>query len=113
MHEYAVTQSILEISLRHAAGAGAKRIVEIDLAIGQLSSIVDDSVQFYWDMIADGTIARGARLRFSRIPAEMRCDQCGNTYQPDDETFDCPVCASQRVTITKGTEFLVESIEVE
>ena len=31
----------------------------IDLVVGELSSIVDDSVQFYWDLIAEDTAAAG------------------------------------------------------
>ncbi|NWG05647.1 MAG: hydrogenase maturation nickel metallochaperone HypA [Chloroflexi bacterium] len=113
MHELAVTQSILDISLRHAGEAGAKRITDINLVIGQFSSIVDDSVQFYWDIIAKETIAQGARLHFNRIPGEMTCNACGHTFRPTDETFECPACSSVTVRITKGEEFRVESIDVE
>lgn len=113
MHELAVTQSILDISLRHAQKMDAKRIVSINLVIGRFSSIVDDSVQFYWDMIAEGTIAKGAQLHFDRIPAEMKCLDCGNTFEPDDTTFACPKCLSPKVHITKGEELRVESIDVE
>ena len=113
MHELAVTQGILDISLRHAEQAHARRIVDINLVIGQFSSIVDDSVQFYWDIIAKDTIAEGAVLRFNRIPGEMTCGTCGHTFQPNDETFACPSCSSPKVRITKGEEFQVESIDVE
>jgi hydrogenase nickel incorporation protein HypA/HybF len=113
MHELAVTQSILDISLRHAQKVDAKRIVAINLVVGKYSSIVDDSVQFYWDMIAEGTIAQGASLHFERVPAEMKCQDCGKTFEPDDETFACPECLSLRVRVTKGDEMRVESIDVE
>jgi hydrogenase nickel incorporation protein HypA/HybF len=113
MHELAVTQSILDISLRHAQKVDAKRIVEINLVVGKFSSIVDDSVQFYWDMIAEGTIAQGANLHFERIPAEMKCLDCGHAFEPDDQTFTCPGCLSPRVRVTKGDELRVESIDVE
>jgi hydrogenase nickel incorporation protein HypA/HybF len=77
MHELAVTQSILEICLRHAEEANAAKITDINLIIGQFSSIVDDSVQFYWDMIADGTIATGLRAYGSRRhPQWQSADQC-------------------------------------
>ena len=113
MHELAVTQSILDISLRHAQKVEAKRIVVINLVVGKFSSIVDDSVQFYWDMIAEGTIAQGARLHFERVPAEMKCLDCGHVFEPDDKTFACPECLSPRVRVTKGDELRVESIDVE
>ena len=113
MHELAVTQSILDLSLRHAGEAGAKRITGINLVIGQFSSIVDDSVQFYWDIIARETIAQGAVLHFNRSPGEMTCGSCGHTFRPNDETFECPSCSSVLVRITKGEEFRVDSIDVE
>jgi hydrogenase nickel incorporation protein HypA/HybF len=113
MHELAVTQSILDISMRHANEAGAKRITDINLVVGQFSSIVDDSVQFYWDIIAKETIAQGATLHFNRIPGEMTCGACGHTFRPNDETFACPSCSSTQVMITKGEEFRVDSIDVE
>ncbi|MFT3890992.1 MAG: hydrogenase maturation nickel metallochaperone HypA [Anaerolineales bacterium] len=113
MHELAVTQSILDISLRHANEAGAKRVIDINLVVGQFSSIVDDSVQFYWDIIAKETIAQGATLHFNRIPGEMTCSACGHIFRPSDETFACPSCSSSQVRITKGEEFRVDSIDVE
>ncbi|HMV97935.1 MAG TPA: hydrogenase maturation nickel metallochaperone HypA [Anaerolineales bacterium] len=113
MHELAVTESILDISLRHAKEAGASRVTDINLVIGQFASIVDDSVSFYWNIVAEGTMAQGARLHFERIPAEMACSACGHTFHPDDETFECPSCASMQVRITQGEEFRVDSIDVE
>lgn len=113
MHELAVTQSILDISLRHAKEAGAKQITSINLVIGEFASIVDDSVQFYWDLLADGTIAQGAQLHFERIRGEMTCTHCKRSFHPKDTDFACPNCESQFVQITKGDEFRVDSIDVE
>jgi hydrogenase nickel incorporation protein HypA/HybF len=113
MHELAVTQSILEISLRYAQKAEAKQIININLVIGKFSSIVDDSVQFYWDTISMGTIAERAILHFERFPGEMTCLDCGHSFEPTDETFTCPQCLSPRVKITRGEEFRVDSIDVE
>lgn len=113
MHELAVAQSILDISVRHAQEADAKRVTDINLVIGQFSSIVDDSIQFYWNIIADGTMAEGATLHFDRIPGEMTCGNCGHTFQPSDQAFACPSCDSGFVRITQGDEFRVDSIDVE
>lgn len=113
MHELAVTESILEITLRHAEQAQARRVAALNLVIGQLASIVDDSVQFYWDIISKGTIAEGALLNFQRIPLEMLCLDCGERYAPQDEDFACPNCGSERIRVASGEEFFLDSIEVE
>lgn len=113
MHELAVTQNVLEIALRHARQAGAKRIASIHLVVGQLSSIVDDSVVFYWDFVARGTPAEGARLDFRRLEARLTCQACGHAYPPHGERWSCPACGSAEVRVTAGEEFFVEAIEVE
>jgi hydrogenase nickel incorporation protein HypA/HybF len=113
MHELAVTQSILKIALENARKVEAKKITGINLLIGQMASIVDDSIQFYWDILSEGTIALGAKLKITRIPTEMRCFYCGHVFSPGSSTFDCPACNSIRVQIIQGEEMRVESIDVE
>ena len=112
MHELMVTESIRDIALRHAEEAHATRITDLFLVIGELSSIVDDSVQFYWDFVTEGTMAEGATLHFRRIPAEMTCSACGHRYSPR-RALPCPACDSNDVRVTAGEEFFLEAIEVE
>lgn len=111
MHELSVTQNILSIALKHAGQAEA--ITDIYLVIGQLSSMVDDCIQFYWDIISEGTIAQGARLHFKRLPAMMRCQHCQTEYPLHETSFVCPTCATTNVVLVSGDEFYVESIQVQ
>jgi hydrogenase nickel incorporation protein HypA/HybF len=113
MHELAVTESILEIALRHAPPREPVKITDLYLVIGQLSSIVDDSIQFYWDIISEGTIAQGAQLHFRRIPAEMACQNCGHHYAPSEQVLACPHCASVQIHVVTGEEFYLEAIQVD
>ncbi|MDX1613043.1 MAG: hydrogenase maturation nickel metallochaperone HypA [Candidatus Promineifilaceae bacterium] len=108
MHELMVTESILEVALRHADGAP---ITDIRLVIGDLSTVVDDSVQFYWDFVSEGTGADGAILHFRRIPAELQCLDCAKVYSPQED-LTCPVCRSTHIEIIRGKEFYLESIDV-
>ena len=110
MHELAVTQSVLDLAVKNG---GNKKIKQVNLVIGQFSSIVDDSVQFYWEIVSKDTLAEGSQLHFERIPGEMTCQACGFVFRPTDETFDCPSCSSPFVRITRGEEFQVDSIDVE
>jgi len=113
MHELPVTESILEISLRHATAAGAKQITDVYLVIGQLASIVDDSVQFYWDIVSKDTPAEGAKLHFRRIPTELLCLDCNIRYKPAPMEMGCPTCDGVHVKVIAGEEFYLESIQVE
>jgi hydrogenase nickel incorporation protein HypA/HybF len=113
MHELPVTQSILEISLRAAQAQNATRVTDIYLRIGQWATLVDDSVQFYWDTISEGTLAQGATLHFERIPTELLCLDCARLYQPVGGELLCPHCGSLRVQMRQGDEFQVDSIQIE
>ena len=113
MHELAVTESLLEIALRYAREKNASRITGLYLVIGKWSSIVDDSVQFYWDIISDGTIAKGATLHFQRVPVVLTCQDCGKEYEPTGEEFACPQCGGTHAKVKTGDEFNLEAIDVE
>lgn len=113
MHELPVTQGMLSIALEHATKAGAKKITAINLVIGEMSGIVDDSVQFYFDFISRETIAEGATLNFERVPAKFLCHKCQTTFSPTDREWTCPHCGELSLGIVAGREFYVDSIEVE
>lgn len=113
MHELAVTESIHNIALKHAIQANAARVTDIYLVIGQLSSIVDDSVQFYWDFISQNSLCSGATLHFQRVPAEMRCLDCQHTFKLANDLGPCPQCGSAHLKIIAGEEFWVDSIQIE
>ena len=112
MHELAVTESILEIALRHSGEAGAQRITDLHLVIGELSTIIDESVQFYWDFVSEGTAAAGATLHFRRVPAQLTCQTCGHSYSPR-QSLPCPACGSEDIRVVAGEEFYLEAIDVE
>ena len=113
MHELSVSENILEIAIRHAERAEAKKIVDLFLVIGDLSSIIDDSVQFYWDIITKNTIAEESSLHFRRIKTVLKCKNCKQEYQPNDKDLACPSCGSVQINIVSGNEFYLESINVE
>lgn len=113
MHELSVTESILQIAQNHAVAANAQKVNDIYLVIGQLSSIVDDSVQFYWEILTEGTICEKSKLHFSRIQARMQCLACDKEFAIESHLIPCPNCGSFNVKIIAGEEFFVESIDVE
>jgi len=113
MHELSVTENILEIVKSHAERAEATKVTDIFLVIGQLSSIVDDSIQFYWDLMTKDSVAEGAKLHFRRLPILIQCKDCKNSYTPKGENLACPLCLSEKITIVQGEEFYLEAIDID
>ena len=113
MHELAVTEHILEVVLRHAEEAQAERITRIELVIGDMTSFVDESIQFYFDALSEDTIARGAELTFRRVPVKIRCRECATEFVPESLNWICPTCGAYAGEIIAGQEFYIDNIEVE
>ncbi len=113
MHELPVTQGILDVALTAAQQAGGCRITRINLVIGELSSIVDESIQFYFDILSRGTLAEGACMAIQREPAQATCQDCGFQWNVSIPLVpSCPSCQGHRFQVTGGRTFYVESIEV-
>jgi hydrogenase nickel incorporation protein HypA/HybF len=113
MHELSVTENLLSIATEHARKAGAARVTSLRIVMGQLSTFIDDSVQFYWDIISQGTLCEGAKLVFERVPATVLCLDCNESYAPGADLTLCPRCSGGNVRVTGGTEFRLDSIDVE
>ena len=113
MHELSVTESLLKLALSYAEQAQASKVTDLHLVIGRLSSIVDDSVQFYWDFVAEDSICAGAKLHFERRPAVLKCMDCSNEFTIEQDLNPCPVCGGTHTIIISGEEFFLDSIEIE
>jgi hydrogenase nickel incorporation protein HypA/HybF len=112
MHELSITQNVLNIVIEHAQRAGAQKVTVINLVVGELTGFVDDSIQFYFDMLSPETIAAGAKLAIRRIPAEIRCRACGEVFGLHDHSWICPKCSALGGEVLCGRELSIESIEV-
>jgi hydrogenase nickel incorporation protein HypA/HybF len=110
MHELSLTENLLDVTLKNA---GTRKIVHVNLLIGEFSDEREEAIHFYWDDLAKGTSAENARLLFKRVEAEMKCLACGTVFHPDDEAAFCPQCQSYRLTLLSGDDVKLESIEVE
>jgi len=113
MHELAVTENIIEVVKRHAEQADAKRVLKIHLVIGELASIVDDCIQFYFDYMSRDTIMQQAELVFERIPVSLCCKDCQHHWSPAAGDWTCPACGAARAELVAGREFYIDRIEIE
>ncbi|HEX9331257.1 MAG TPA: hydrogenase maturation nickel metallochaperone HypA [Anaerolineales bacterium] len=113
MRELSAIQSILTKALLTARESNAKRIKSLQLAIGEISELDQNLIQFHWDEISRGTLAEQGQLRFRLINAEVQCMACFMKYHPLNGKIHCPHCGSYGAKILSGEEFYLESIELD
>jgi hydrogenase nickel incorporation protein HypA/HybF len=116
MHELPVTQSILDVVIRHARMNQVKKVHAINLAIGEMSDLQDEWIQKYFDYISKGTLAEGARLVIERLPVVFRCRSCAGDFQVDIRKMKevvCPSCGKNDLDLVSGREYYIRDMEAE
>jgi hydrogenase nickel incorporation protein HypA/HybF len=113
VHEFGITQSILEMALEEATAANATRITQFNLVLSAASHIAEDAVQKYFKALSKGSMAEGAVLEFKREPAEFRCWSCEYNFWSDVPHPVCPRCQEIAHVFSMEEEFYLESIDVE
>jgi hydrogenase nickel incorporation protein HypA/HybF len=122
MHEMSVTQAMLNLALENAGG---RRITDVYLEVGQMSAIVPESVEVFFDFLSQDTQAEGATLHFDIAPMEMTCQDCGQAIDLHEWADERPhvimqrafalgcACGGKNLRVTAGVEFGLTSIVVE
>lgn len=113
MHEMGITQGILAASVEAAENAGAKKITQIRITIGELTEIQEFALQFAFEALTPGTMAEGAVLTVNHVGARSHCNDCGVDYDHDRFQMVCTKCESLNVNLLQGRELLIDSIETE
>ncbi|MEL1133679.1 hydrogenase maturation nickel metallochaperone HypA [Desulfitobacterium sp. THU1] len=115
MHEMAITENVVEIVLKHAELAGAKKVVHVRLKIGEIRDIIHDMMEKCFRYIARGTIADEAELEIIKIPLVVRCVECGKEnqdYVGNYADMKCNHCGSNNLELVSGNEFFIEDIGI-
>lgn len=113
MHEYPITQQIVKIAVESAEQQNARRINRITLVVGQLSGFVGESIQMYFDLVAQGTIAEGARVEIISVKPQLKCSGCGQLFYRRPMSFSCPECGQDGRPTEIGREFYLKDMEIE
>jgi len=110
VHELSLSSAIVNTVVKHAGG---RRVTVVELRVGKLRQVVPDTLEFYFEFVARGTVCEGARLEQQIIDVRLACNSCGHAWEIEIPAFRCPQCGGSDVEIASGNEFEVEAIEVE
>ena len=113
MHELEITRSLVSIALEEAKKANAQKLTSVSVVLGEMCGAVDQSVEFYFELMMKNTIGEGAKINFRKVPMVAKCCKCGNTVNPKDIFWECDKCHSMEIEMISGKELYIESIEVD
>lgn len=114
MHELSIAASIVESVTESAAAYPGARVKEVRLRVGALASVIEDSLQFCWELATEGSPLKGAKLAINMLPVIVHCDKCGvDAEMGGVQSFRCPRCGELAADLRQGRELEIESIELE
>lgn len=114
MHELSIAASIVDAVTKTAAAYPGARVLEVRLRVGALAAVIEDSLQFCWDVTTEGTPLAGAALVVRMLPVVVHCGTCGVEAElPGVQSFRCPRCGAPAGDLRQGRELEIESIEIE
>lgn len=113
MHESSLASSIIAIVEDTLRKSACGRVVQVDMCIGELACVEEETLRSCFEMLSEGTLAHGARMVVEKVPASGRCNTCGEYARKTGRLLRCPHCTNSFVTLEKGRELYVKSIEIE
>ena len=96
MHEYSIVEGVLDSVIPAAEKAGADRIVCVRLRVGDMTEVVQESLDFMWGICCEqrGPMVEGCRLEVEYVYPRSACLKCGHEFEHDRFHLKCPECGS-------------------
>ena len=114
MHELSLVASIVDAVTESAANYPGCKVTEVRLRLGALSDVVEDSLQFCWDLTVADTPLAQAKLVVVPVPVVVHCDHCAQDLPLASlQSFRCPHCHEPTAQVVQGREMEIESIEID
>ncbi|MGD0961948.1 MAG: hydrogenase maturation nickel metallochaperone HypA [Methylomonas sp.] len=113
MHEMSLCESVLQILEQQAEAQQYRKVKTVWLEIGALSGIEIDALRFGFDVVAQGSLADGARLEILVAPGQAWCLPCGRNVAVRQRYDECPHCGSHQLQVNGGDQMRIKELEVE
>ena len=66
MHEWGITESVVEEVIKEAREHGLKKVDKVRLSVGDAISLTPESLEFCFQCLSKGTVAEKATLEISK-----------------------------------------------
>jgi hydrogenase nickel incorporation protein HypA/HybF len=108
MHEFSVSENIVDACLEHAQG---RRIERLELTLGLFSGVVGDSLRFYIELMFEDRSLAKPEIILHTPPAQCLC-VCGSQYAIQKHMQGCPQCGGFQRRVIEGRDCVIERLEL-
>ena len=122
MHDVTAAQRIAATVLQAAQEQEAARVERVEIALGAMTMIDPEQLEFWLEQVLRGSVAEGAEVQIEQLPLRVRCGACdyeGEVEVPDDPIYhlmpfapQCSECGSDRLEVLAGDACVVRGIRV-
>ena len=112
MHEMSLAINIADLAQAKALEAGGGRIKTIELDIGALAGVMQESLEFCFEMAANDTLAAGASLCIHWSKGKGKCVACHAVLEIERFGSVCTECGNF-LTILSGEDLRLLAIILE
>lgn len=108
MRELGLCEGLVDAVQRRAAG---RPVTRVRIRVGILQQVVEPSLTQAFTALATNTVAAGAALDVTVVPAQLTCRECGRESDTLDGLASCQGCGGRHVVVSGGDEVVLESLE--
>lgn len=105
--------NVREIVEDAARSNGSTKVNEVNIVVGNFSSVVADALEFAMEVAKKGSVFEDAKINIRTEIAIVSCSECGKETEIEDYIFRCGNCGSGAVRVISGDRMYVESIDIE
>lgn len=114
MHEYSLALNLIEVVLEEGEKRNAKKIDRIVLKVGKLSGVETVLLSHSFEILKrENEKLKDAILEIDLEQPLMKCKNCNNIFTSEDFPFICPKCGNIFTEMIKGSDIIIEKIEME
>jgi len=113
VHEVSLAIEIVRTIVDAATANGALRVESAEIELGDLTCVDPETLRFAFEVARKDTVAANCVLHIHPVALVVRCAACGFEGAQSREELFCPDCEQSSLSILKGRELRVLSIEVE
>jgi len=115
VHEYSIVEGVLDSVIPAAEKAGADKLVCVRLRVGDMTEVMQESLDFMWGICCEqrGPMVEGCRLEVEYVYPRSACLKCGHEFEHDRFHLKCPECGSASTMLLSGRELEIASMDVD